>query len=430
MRYGCLFLYYLAYDIVHVGPDVCPAVVRPLECLYGQRCLVLVEQHLHQHVFLWVLGILIEHELDVARHREHVVHVPILSVDLVERRAWVAVAVDVEQADKRQHVALVGKAHGGAGMRQGDACVGSLHDVLHEIELSVHSGSVVELVRSSVRIPESRCHEPLVVELLLGEDVPHGLELMAQLRALQGYGRVEQLLGKRALVHVLSVVGVIEDGLHHVWCLVVALIKRVQAVHGCLGAGERRVRARGVIVHVVHVVVRSVALELYFRVERGKLQQLVLHRQYAANDHRGACVNVGDTGEHLRETLEHALGNATVLLGAQLRQFSFAAHALSAHLLHQGKHLLASWGELAERVGMGKSVVRLVERVFADKPARAMTTVVADIERLVTTWRRRELLGWHGIVAIVVGGEVWVLLDFLSRALGVNANQRQREKGK
>lgn len=59
-----------------------------------------------------------------------------------------------------------------------------------------------------------------------------------------------------------------------------------------------------------------------------------------------------------------------------------------------------------------------------------MTTVVADIERLVTTWRRRELLGWHGIVAIVVGGEVWVLLDFLSRALGVNANQRQREKGK
>lgn len=56
---------------------VAPAIIRRAIGLYGERCLVLVEQHLYEHVFVVAVAA-IEHQLYVCAHREHLIVDPSL----------------------------------------------------------------------------------------------------------------------------------------------------------------------------------------------------------------------------------------------------------------------------------------------------------------------------------------------------------------
>ena len=315
-------------------------------------------------------------------------------------------------------------------MGQPDAGVGRLGDVPHQVELGVHSRSAVELVGSGVGVPVGGGHEPLVVELLVGEDVPDGLELVAQLGVLQVDGDVVELRGERALVHPCGILRVVEEHFHHPRGLVVARVEGVEAVERVGRAHHRGVGTGVEVVHVVHVMVGGVAREAELGVHGGELQQLVLHREDAADDHRGARVDVGVAGKHLGEPLIHAPRYAPVLLRAELRQLPLAAHSLRAHRPCEGQHLLAPGGELAQGVGPGEREEGLVERVLADEPARPVAPVVADVERRVALGRGRELPRGHGIVAVVVGRQVGVGLDLLPRPLGVEPHEREGKEGK
>ena len=66
----------------------------------------------------------------------------------------------------------------------------------------------------------------------------------------------------------------------------------------------------------MHVVIAGVVGERQLRIERGQLQQFILHGEDAADDDGRFGVNVRLTREHFRKALEHAPGDIAVLLGA------------------------------------------------------------------------------------------------------------------
>lgn len=62
---------------------VAPAIIRRAVGLYGERRLVLVEQHLYEHVFVVAVAA-IEHQLYVCAHREHLIVDPSFALKTVE----------------------------------------------------------------------------------------------------------------------------------------------------------------------------------------------------------------------------------------------------------------------------------------------------------------------------------------------------------
>ena len=178
----------------------------------------------------------------------------------------------------------------------------------------------------------------------------------------------------------------------------------------------------------MHVVVAGVVGERQLRIELGQLQQFVLHGEDAAYDDGGLGVDVGLSREHLREALVHAACDALVLPGAKRCQLALAATSVVAHGLDGSQHLAAAWRELAQRVGLGQHVVRLIEGIGANEPPRAVAAVVADIERLVTGGCRRERLCGSGVGA-VVGGSQCVVSCYLGTALlRVGGQIKEKEK--
>ena len=61
---------------------------------YGQTGLVLVEQHLEQHIGI-VLALAIEHKLDVGRHGEHLEVDPSVGIECLQVVHLAAIAVKV-----------------------------------------------------------------------------------------------------------------------------------------------------------------------------------------------------------------------------------------------------------------------------------------------------------------------------------------------
>ena len=86
--------------------NIPPVIVGFDDTLQGQACLVLVEQHLDQHVVvLWTLAI--EDELDIASHGEDAVVGPFATFQRPQVVSGKAIAVEVEETYQRHDDDLV-----------------------------------------------------------------------------------------------------------------------------------------------------------------------------------------------------------------------------------------------------------------------------------------------------------------------------------
>lgn len=104
------------FDALHeIWAHILPVVVGCAVGLDGYGCLVFVEQELHQYV-VCLLGVVVEHHLQVGTHREVVVVYPSLLVELAEVGNLFASTVDVDERHERQHHGLVAVAQCGAGV--------------------------------------------------------------------------------------------------------------------------------------------------------------------------------------------------------------------------------------------------------------------------------------------------------------------------
>ena len=145
-------------------------------------------------------------------------------------------------------------------------------------------------------------------------------------------------------------------------------VEGLQTVYGGLGAHHLQIRTL-LIVHVVHVVIGGVGGDMELGGQGRELQELVVHREDAADDDCRLRVDIRLTGEDLWEALEHASCDTSVLLSAEERELTLPAAPVVAHGLDDGEHLTAARCELAEAVGMGQGVERSVEGLIADEPA-------------------------------------------------------------
>ena len=113
--------------------------------------------------------------------------------------------------------------------------------------------------------------------------------------------------------------------------------------------------------------------------ERQEGAESRLHTLSAAVRRAAAGPHEGPVGKHRRVGLRHAVGNATVLSGAQRCELSTVSLRVTPYLAQPFGHLASQRREVSL---VGKLTVHPLVATVARQPARPMTAVMADVERL------------------------------------------------
>ena len=166
-----------------VGPilaQVCPLIIiRGGGGSDGECYLALVEQGLDEDVALATLR-LVEDELDVAAHGEDFVVLPVLLQLLEVENAGTTVA-QFHETRQRHDTHLMTEAHGGLWLAEGYTGVCRLDDVRQQVILT-ECHDVTGLWGVGIaHVPADIIDTPLVVELVVGEEVEHVVTVVVAL---------------------------------------------------------------------------------------------------------------------------------------------------------------------------------------------------------------------------------------------------------
>ena len=156
------------------------------------------------------------------------------------------------------------------------------------------------------------------------------------------------------------------------------------------------------------------------RIETSQLHQRILHRQHATAHARAAGIDVGIALEDFRETLIHTTGNTLKLVGTLPCQVAPMVLSILADDIQTVQHIFTCSRQLAQTVGLGQYVVGGIIETGLAVEAGAMSPVMTDVERLISTRCWRQLLlrrSWIG--HIVAGRQQDILAYFIKGRLSV-----------
>ena len=171
--------------------------------------------------------------------------------------------------------------------------------------------------------------------------------------------------------------------------------------------------------------------EHYTREEAEQLLELVLHREYAPDNHRTLCVYGDIALEHLGKTPVHPARYLPVLLGAERRQLTKTPLGFLLQQARAAQDVGSQRRQLAHTVGPGKHFYRHVVLVLAYQVPRAVAPVVADIERTVALRRGREaLLRRSGIGKVVAARQAFIFRNLLLYLLAGNSKRNRQGQHK
>ena len=394
---------------------------------HGQGGLALVEQRQHQDIIAARLAEV--DKLDVAGHREDLVALPVLVQRLQVGRAVVG-SVQAHQAAEGQYHALMTEAQRRArrGIVARDGAVGVLDEVAQQVGLHIVHAALRQRRLTRVDIPVGVVVAPHVVDVVGAEQViqVHVLKLVVALHVAR---HLKQVKHHRArLIHV--------DAVLHPALVFEELLQQAFGVDPLIavlahGGRHRAAQLTGdavAVVHIVHLGLAGIGLDLQPRIERGKHVHLVLHRQDAADDHRRAGNHRRTVLEHLREVLVHAAGDALMLLVADVAQLAQAVLAGLIDLAQDLQHLLTTRGEFAVTHSLLQHVQRTRVVRLVDEPAAAVAAVVADEKRFIAIGGCRD--GGEaidGIGLVIVGAQLGIGLEILAHSCREAHDTHQRQ---
>ena len=322
------------------------------------------------------------------------------------------------EAQRRARRGVIGR--GGA--------VGILDEVPEQVGLHVIDAALCERRLGRVGVPIGVVIAPHAVDVVGTEDVVqvHILELVVTLHVADHLHQVEHH-GAGIIDAVTREFLVIEQFFQHA----LGVEPLIEAFFAFLGHGSPQFSGYTVaVVHVVHGRLAGIGGDFQPRIERGEHIDLVLHRQDAADDHSRAGYHGSAVLEHLREVLEHAAGDALVLLGADVAELAQTALAGLMHLPQHVEHFLAAAGEFAVAFALLEHLQGIGVFFLLNEPATAVTAVVVDEKRLVAVRRRRQ--GWksrRGVGLVVVGAQFGVCLEILAHT-GIGDSQHRQHDDK
>lgn len=103
-------------------------------------------------------------------------------------------------------------------------------------------------------------------------------------------------------------------------------IKRVNAWHSQITCPVGELAHESVVmVHIVHIGIRSIGGDAQFRVGSEHFLKLVVHREDASDYHSRTGINTCGVGKYLWEIVHHAPCNAPVLFGSERSQLAVAS---------------------------------------------------------------------------------------------------------
>ena len=286
--------------------------------------------------------------------------------------------------------------------------------VAQQVTLGVGLVAAVEWRRAVVGVPPRILALPEAVDVLIGEEVDE-LRPLAHARVLLDESRQEQVViepllavsrlegGHAAVEHLPCGVHIGEQHLHEA---VVADERLAEGVEGLPGLGGLHpvAQQRVLVVHIPHVLSRGAHGDVQARIEGHQLLDSGTHREHATRDGGAASVDVGTVAEHLGEAFHHAAGYLAVLPLAQSREVAPASLGVVDDVAQFAKHVLACRGEQCEAVGTAEHAVGYVVGLAVAEIARAVASVVADVEGLLALGSRGQC-GQRavGIDAVVAG---------------------------
>ncbi len=405
--------------------------------LQRQLDFVLVEQHLDDDVRV-VGTAAIEHKLQVACHRDDLVVGPALAVErfkvgggqsetVLSLRVWRC--NDFQQAHQWQQHGVVTIAQLGAGLFQLDADVGIVDDFAQQGSLAVGLTAAACGTETVVDIPPRVALPPVVVQLVVGKQVVQ-CHPQAEVGVLQAVGQFVEAVAELVGIDVLPDVGrIVEQRLHQAAAGVVTL---AEGGEQCLCGRilPQRLQTGVGTAQVVHVALGGVVVDEYLRTHARELHHGILHRQEYAERRRAAGIDVCPLGKDLREAVDHASHDLLVLQGTQTRQLAITAASVLADDVQPLHHVLAQGSQLAQTVGLGHHGVGSLVVVGPDEIARAVASVVADIEGVLTLGSRRQLqLRRFRVSQIVAGRATDVVANFLAYTLCLESHGHDRQDG-
>ena len=128
--------------------------------------------------------------------------------------------------------------------------------------------------------------------------------------------------------------------------------------------------------------------------------------------------------------LYNALADAVMLTFANGGQVAQTLVGRLVERLQQLQRFLAFDSQFPLLVGLAQRAQYAFVVILADKPARAVASVVGEIERYVALWRLRiaEVRQLAIVVQIVRTGQPGVGFDFFTGCLGCNGQGRAQQK--
>ena len=165
--------------------------------------------------------------------------------------------------------------------------------------------------------------------------------------------------------------------------------------------------------HTVEGEARRLLANLYLGITLHQLLTEACHADDATPTERGNGKHIAALLEHLGEIVVHGSGYALVLLPAQVAQLADTGGQFILGSLKLLVKRLALGRELLLAVSNGQQAVHFAIEESVPVVARAVTAIVADVERLVATGSLSQFLGCELIRIVGAVCFPWIGLQLI-----------------
>ena len=189
----------------------------------------------------------------------------------------------------------------------------------------------------------------------------------------------------------------------------------IDAVCHCLQIFVRNNVLRIVPVHVVHIVLAGISIDLQGFVAASKSVRESIHAQDTPYHNSGTGPHLGVVPKYLRIIAVHPLGNAPLLFGPFDSQFFISRFSRFADNFQTVHHVFTEDCEIASSVLLLQNRHRPLIIFPAYEPTRTVTRVVADIEWFESFQRFWSSMFRDRVNIAIAGCHKWIFRNASSQ---------------
>ena len=166
-------------------------------------------------------------------------------------------------------------------------------------------------------------------------------------------------------------------------------------------------------IEIVHVTVGGIITDIEGRIEANELHQGIIHRQHTTANTRATRLDTGITLENLREALIHTRHDVEMFLSSQRSEVAPTMVCILTDDIQSVHHVFTQSSQFTQTIGLGQCLIRSSVHTGLAMITGTVTTVVTNVERLIATRSRRQLLLRRTWISQIIAGRIQAIGIYL-----------------